>query len=67
MKRKIITSFLSVLLATLMLFSLFQIVPFRVLGESGSVSAHSVKIDFDSENSRIITVIVQAISTVRNG
>ena len=49
MKRKIITSFLSVLLATLMLFSLFQIVPFRVLGESGSVSAHSVKIDFDSE------------------
>ena len=49
MKRKNITSFLSVLLATLMLFSLFQIVPFRVLGESGSVSAHSVKIDFDSE------------------
>lgn len=48
MKRKIITSFLSVILATLMLFSLFQIVPFRVSGENSSASAHSVKIDFDS-------------------
>ena len=48
MKRKTTISFLSVALSILMLFSLLQIVPFRVAGDSVSSSVSSIRIDFDS-------------------